>query len=307
LTAIASQQNCGTTNNPRCVSMQVLLAFTWLCAMTLIVYLVVLMFAIFINKKKDPTIWYVLMRRFPWSGTCAILFNTPPTPALPRFRSTVPIIHAPKPKHARLQRERIFSYRSGLSHEYQIEHYRPPSVLEPPTGQSRILEPPAAAAAPVKRLPMIPPIDADTADIMSSLYPLHVQQTMSSTNLVPVRPEAALIQRSVNAAPQAAGAPVQATLPPSPPPLGSWPQPDILLQPVSRGKRKQLPQALQLDHSSEDVGASCSPVGTRLRDRNAHSGGPSLNPPSSYSPMRPVGPRRRSGSSDMDRQPPSLA
>jgi len=312
LTAVESLGDCTTSDRtPKCVSAQVLLAFTWLCTMTLIIYFSVFIFAVVLNKKKDSTIWHSTMRKFPWAGTCAILVSAPPSPTQPRFQNTVPIIHAPRPKHARPndnQRSRIFSWRSGLSQEYQIEHYQPPSAMHVP---SQSIEPPPAAALPAVRASGLPPTEAEPAgsNFASSLYPLYMQHTIFDTasdlNIHPehTRPEAALTSTSTSSVAEVVQAPPQAVFPPSPPPLGNWPRPDILSQPVSRVKRKPVP--ISQGGLAGDAGASQRSSSGRWEDDIATGGRHQSTAPSSYAPMRPVGPRKKSGSYDMTTRPPS--
>lgn len=249
------------------------------------------------------------MRKFPWAGTCAILASAPPSPTIARFQNTVPIIHAPRPKHARPdgnQRSRIFSWRSGLSHEYQIEHYQPSGTTHVP---SRSVELPPAAALPVIRAPGLPPIEAEPVgnNFASSLYPLYMQQaivdTNSDLNVHPghTSPGAALMSTSTTSVAEVVQAPPQAILPPSPPPLGNWPRPDILSQPVLKVKRKPIP--ISQRGQIGDVGDS--PPSSSSRWEGDTSTGSRNQSPSSYAPMRPVGPRKRSGSYDVTTRPPS--
>lgn len=320
LTVITSQEDCTTTDQtPKCVSLQVLLAFTWLCALTLIIYLSTFMFAVFINKKKDPTVWHSMMRKFPWAGTCTILASAPPTPTLPRFvqNTTVPIIHAPKPKHARttaVKRPPVFSWRSGLSHEYHIEHYQPPASSQagPPShdphhAPSRSVELPPSAAPPVISAPVLPPIaepESSENNFGPSLYPMYMRQAIFNANTPETtRPEPALTHATIGAATRVARAPLHSALPPSPPPLGNWPRSDIISQPVKKGKRKPPPISTRGDFDSDNSEAGSYRVlaGSSQREREVHQ----PIAPSSFQPMRPSGPRRRSGSSDLSNRYPA--
>lgn len=243
------------------------------------------------------------MRKFPWDGTCAILASSPPTPTLPRFQNTVPIIHAPKPKRAHpnpTKRSSIFSWRSGLSHEYQIEHYRPTTVQ---VGTSQAASPPRAAAPPVVRAPALPPIEADMpeSNFASSLYPMYMQQTAINANSEPALPELALNSVSMSATVQVPRAPTRAALPPSPPPLGNWPRADIISRTPSKGKRR-TPPIPRGDFSGVSE-VLPSPSGSRTRPERADMSDGQSTAPSSFTLMRPIGPRRRSGSSDMTTRP----
>lgn len=243
-----------------------------------IVYFSVFMFALFVNKRKHSTIWHSMMRRFPWAETCAILAGpratrTPSvTPAFPAFvrKSSVPIIHAPKPKYARPNVSKRPSI-PGLSSEYQIEHYRPPptrlQTLAHDSSRPAALR--TAELPPGAVPPMISPAlsTMEEAEIMASnnfaslLYPMHVQQTILRTNTSePRRPEPALSQASSNVV----RAYANATFPPSPSPLGNWPRADILSQPVTKKKRKAPPPITPHDDSDQGnvVGTSSYVLGT---------------------------------------------
>lgn len=271
-----------------------------------IIYFSVFIFAVVLNKKKDSTIWHSSMHKFPWAGTCAILASAPPSPTLPRFQNTVPIIHAPRPKHARPdgnQRSRIFSWRSGLSQEYQIEHYQPSQSTHVP---SRSVELPQAAALPVIRTPGLSRVEADSAgsNFVSSFYPLYMQQAIVDPNSdLNVRPEAALASTSTTSVDRVVQAPPQAALPPSPPPLGNWPRADILSQPVSKVKRKPIPISQRGNFSDVEDSRPSSSI---RWDGDVTAGGRNQSSSSHGSmPMRPVGPRTRSGSHDTTTRPPS--
>ncbi|KAJ3560106.1 hypothetical protein NP233_g11050 [Leucocoprinus birnbaumii] len=235
---------------------------------------------------------------------------------MPRFvqNTSVPIIHAPKPKHARpdaAKRPPVFSWRSGLSHEYHIEHYQPPTSPQGRTSNSsrhapsRSVELPRAAAPPVISAPVLPPIaEPETSEnqFASSLYPMYMQQAVYNANTPETsttRPEPALTRPSVGASNHAARHPA---LPPSPPPLGNWPRRDIISQPTTKGKRKPPPLVARGDFDSDsEAGSSRVPVGARHRHGERESA-----VPSSFQSMRPAGPRRRSESSDMTSRHPPL-
>ncbi|KXN85477.1 hypothetical protein AN958_11281 [Leucoagaricus sp. SymC.cos] len=286
-----------------------------------VIYFSVFLFAIFINKGNDTTIWHSPMRKFPWAGTCTILASAPPTPKFAQFQSnTVPIIHAPKPKHARpnggTKRPPVFSWRSGLSHEYHIEHYHPPTTTTQQHGgpsTSRSVElPPAAAPPMIPAAPvLLPAEDTVTSDnyFASSLYPMHMQQAIFNANSeLPSRPEQALTHASAGAAIQVARIPLHAALPPSPPPLGSWPRPDIISKPVTKGKRKLPPSASPRGDFSGDIEVQGIPGSPSEPSKRREHQTPTqhFTAPSSFAPLRPAGPRRRSGSTDLTNRPPAL-
>jgi hypothetical protein len=261
------------------------------------------MFAVLINKKKDPTIWLSVMRKFPWSGTCVILANSPsPSPKVVEagIQNTVPIIRAPKPKHARPNpnhRDRIFSWRSGLSDEYQIEHFRPTtteSVLSPITNL------PLAATAPIVRASVLPALGADVPDkLASSLYPTYLQQTVLSPSPGSAQSRSVLNQSPMRVVPGTSLSLPQAGLPSSPSPLGDWPKPDIISRSVDKGKGKQASVP-----NNVAFAVPPSPSEARVRQDRPVSGQRYHTSPPSLLPTKPMGPRRRSESFDMTNKAP---
>ncbi|KAF8969977.1 hypothetical protein BDZ97DRAFT_176945 [Flammula alnicola] len=161
------------------------------------------------------------------------LKSTPASPSIPRFRpQSTPIIAAPRPRRISAIRNAILSYRSGLSLEYEIEHYQAPEpVAELDTSNDRPVPPvPAAAPSP----PPLQPVRQSTQQ----------QQPVFSTPFYH-----SAVQTAIEDQPQHRPQPPPPAqlgqirrLPPSPPPLGDWPRLDATSRP--RTKRKPLPHPL---------------------------------------------------------------
>ncbi|XP_006458213.1 hypothetical protein AGABI2DRAFT_115224 [Agaricus bisporus var. bisporus H97] len=293
LGVFASRENCNITDShSRCNSTLVMLAFTWFCAVSLLIYFSVFMFAVCINKKRDATIWVSTMRKFPWSGTCVILAGSPITPSpppLPVFQSgyqnAVPIIRAPKPKRALShpnRREPIFSWRSGLSDEYQIEHFSPVNVE---FGHSHIPNLPPAATAPIVRTSILPALGASAEDnFASSLYPSFLQPSIPIPSSEPARLRPVSNQPSMRAIPRSLPSLPQSNLPLSPPPLGDWPRPDIISRSTTKGKRKQAPVF------QDDSSFVAAPSESRVRQERPGPGEGQPISHSSFAPVRPMSP-----------------
>lgn len=201
-----------------CASSQVLQAFTWICAILLLGYFTLLFVLTMVKRRDDASIWHCNVRKFPLTKGQA-LKSAPTSPSLPRFHGQPPIIAAPRPRRIAAIREAILSYRSGLSSEYEIEHYQTPNL--PPVA--------APAARSTQKWPAPPP-------------PVHApvhQQPVSATPFYHTSVQLAIEDQQ----PQPP-APVQQVqvrrLPPSPPPLGDWPRLDAASRPRNT-KRKPLP------------------------------------------------------------------
>jgi len=223
-----------------CMSTQVLQAFTWICAICLLGYFILLVSAT-LKCKDDATIWNCSVRNFIWQQTCKTTASLPP---LPRFHTQAPVIAAPGPQRIITMPEAVLSYRSGLSLSYEIEHYQPPAPEATDLGPS--------ADAPLSPLLLQPP---------PRIFQQQPQQSSPAT-FAPFYPS--YIQTVINPvlSPQ-----LPQVLSPSPPPLGDWHRHDVTSLPA-RGKRKQnppapysftMPTAVQQCHDQPTRSRPCGP------------------------------------------------
>lgn len=219
-------------------------------------YLILLIIVSLIQYKRDARIWQCEVQNFPWADTRCILSSSPPSPSLPRFEKTAPSIVAPRPRRA--APAALYSYRSGLSPEYEIEHYRPPSTFAQPA-------PPEPAAFPVHRQAQERPAP--------SFYPQYMQASLAPTQAVSA-------QRQDNI--------------PSPPPLGVWPRPNIISQPTTRSNRARPPQSVTAGQAPA-AGTSPTPssqprsrpAGPRRRSESSEDNRPSRLDLSNISSFKP--------------------
>jgi len=180
-----------------CVSTQVLQGFTGALTIILFAYLLLLLVSCFVRRQHGSAVW---------QGTVSELHSLtarspiPSSPSAPRFLSKHTPLFAPKPRHPP-PLDLMYSYRSGLSPDYHIEHFHPP---EPP-------QPVASSSSTQPRGPG--PIS------VPAFYPQAVQSSLIKQPL-PVHQSARQ----------------QPTTSPSPPPLGNWPRKDIIQQPVRSRK-----------------------------------------------------------------------
>jgi hypothetical protein len=105
-----------------CSSTRVLMAFSWTCSISLFSYFFLLLLACVAYAKEDPQIWHCKVRRFP-EASLRSLRGASPSPT-----QNHPAIVAPKPRRA--VPAAMYAYRSGLSSQYDIEHFRPPTPVE---------------------------------------------------------------------------------------------------------------------------------------------------------------------------------
>ncbi|KIM49226.1 hypothetical protein M413DRAFT_21488 [Hebeloma cylindrosporum] len=210
--------------SPCASSSQVLQAFTWISAILLLGYFTLLFALTIIKRREDSSIWSYNVRKFPLMKGQA-LKSAPASPSLPRFRGQPPVIAAPRPRRIAAIRQAILSYRSGLSLDYEIEHYQTPDL--------------APVAAPARRT------QKWTAPSPSPPPPVHApvhQQPVFSSPFYHTSVQVAIEDQQPQPPP-----PVQQSqirrLPPSPPPLGDWPRLDAASRPRTT-KRKPLPQPL---------------------------------------------------------------
>jgi hypothetical protein len=260
---VRNGQLCNSnTSASSCASTQVLQAFTWICAISLLGYFILIFISAILKCKDDPTIWSCSVRKFFWQQT-----RKNATAPLPSFRNQVPVIAAPRPRRIITVPEAVLSYRSGLSLDYEIEHYQPPAPEATDLG-------PSAAGAPLPPLPLLfqpPSKPVSFAPVPASRVVQPPQKTMPAA-FAPFYPS--YIQTAINPGlpPQVQRLPQGRS--PSPPPLGDWPRRDAISLPA-RGKRKQNPPAPY---------SFTMPTAQQHHDQ--------LTRP------RPSGPRRRSNSGD---------
>jgi len=202
VTAITPSTVCKVPDH-ECTSVRVIMAFTWTTTAILLLYLLLLLTLSVMHSKYEPRIWQSYIRKSPWSGRHS-LSSTPTSPARPHFLKKSPSIVAPKPQRA--VPPAIYGYRSGLGPEYEIEHYHPPTPVIRP-------EPVLAASSTVNH------VEAKQQEntALPSLYP----QYMHSTTTIQSPYQAGQRNHS----------------PPSPPPLGDWPRPNIVMEPVRLKKK----------------------------------------------------------------------
>jgi len=232
VSAIAPDLLCGAQfvlgNNDTCTSTHVLLAFSWLSSLILLGYLVCLVSVAIVRQKQDPQIWHSSVVEFCRFDTRHGLGSTPTSPNLPRFHKT-PEMVAPQPR--RPFPTAVYSYRSGMGPEYQIEHFRPPSpAAERPAPLIPTAAPTQYSRQSTRLAPNQPLVPAP------SLYPRHLHSSLTPQQ--PSRPT-----------------------PASPPPLGNWPRANAVDQPL-HGKRKAPPTTFRFparDESDPDSGTGSAP------------------------------------------------
>lgn len=188
------------------------MAFTWICTLAckfiilyvgsfanryrlraVLAYFTMLFVLSILHHRNDSRIWQYNIHNFP-SLYPAPLPSASATPILPRFCRKPPTVFSPKPRRPDVVPAALYSYRSGLGSQYEIEHYRPPS------GPTERPVPPIPAATPRQQ-----PRTTTQAGLLPSvtLYPQYMQSVSQSW--------------------QSPQPPPQSYSPPSPPPLGNWP------------------------------------------------------------------------------------
>ncbi|KAF9246205.1 hypothetical protein BU15DRAFT_40329, partial [Melanogaster broomeanus] len=293
VTAIEPDLMCG---NPvtavACTSEHVLLAFTWICTIILLLYLLLLIFTVVTHQRDDPGVWNSSIRdlRFVTARQC--LSSAPSSPSAPRFKKRTQVdIYTPQP--LRPAPVPNYLHRAGLGSEYEIESFRPSfSATEHMEVESSWNLPeavplPSAMAAPVRPAPAM----ASSARLhsLTSPYPASGQR-----NIPKELPSSIVYAGQARPSP-----PTQSTSLPSPSPLGNWPQRDIMEQPV-KSRRRPPPSAFEFPkrHTTEPTSAS-SPPDPSSQPRPRRPSGPRMRTPSADSTLRPA-PLDLSGISNHD-------
>jgi len=241
-----------------CSSTQVLLAFTWICSIILLGYFLLLLISAIVYAKRNPRIWHQPVRHFELPESTNSVESAPTSTSGLTNRKSFMSIKAPRPR--RVVPPALFAHRQATSSEFKIEpfHIRPLST--------HIIRSPPVAAFPQQMVQNTRPVAAGYQ--ASSFYPAHMQTTLASL------PIGSLPTARIR------------DLPPSPPPLGSWPRLNAVSKPLHE-KRQQAPLAsLQVRTVTQDVSSGA------------------MSPPAART--RPSGPRSRSRSQtgDWTRPPP---
>ncbi|KAF5365792.1 hypothetical protein D9758_003242 [Tetrapyrgos nigripes] len=126
--SIAPSQMCSTNDQQTssCTSTRALMAFTWLCTITLLSYSFMICMSCVIYSIKDPRIWVTTIRDFSLFDSSRLNSQPPsPTPRATQKAPATPSIKAPQPRRP-VPTPDFSGHHSGLSAEYEIEHFQPP-------------------------------------------------------------------------------------------------------------------------------------------------------------------------------------
>jgi hypothetical protein len=188
-------------NGNSCVSVKLLMAFSWICTVNLFIYLILLVIASVVHQKRGDAVWSSQVRSYQWNFNfyCHQLRSSPEIP--------VPLhdapIQAPQPRRPILLLRRSRSMLSSLSRIGRRPE-RESGITEHYTRQS---------------------VTQQARPVLTTLYPLHVQAALGPTVEPPpltLPPRAT--QHFRNSLADSGG----------PPPFLNWPRPDIMSHPLPR-------------------------------------------------------------------------
>ncbi|TFL07025.1 hypothetical protein BDV98DRAFT_557128 [Pterulicium gracile] len=174
-----------------CQSSQVLLAFIWICFMTLASYTILLAFPAYRCQASDSRVWNHPVNRFRWSNQRKCRLHSPSSPtaqAKPRFNQDDFVVAAPVARRA--QNPLSYTHRFGLGSDYEIEHYRPPSHHG--AKQVSLNDPPLPTqTAPIAQpAPIQTPHALDmTSNAGPSLHPERMKAAFLPSRREPVQPQ----------------------------------------------------------------------------------------------------------------------
>jgi len=281
-----------------CSSTQVLMAFTWICSVCLLAYLLLVVIAAYRHSKNDRRVWTRAIRHMTLSQPESAAPPLPPARPVAQRRSFMSIV-APRPR--RLAPSALYAFSGGFGNDEKLQSY----MYQEPQGRNRqsiqqnsYIPPPMPAAAPPRRLVQRARESALPAG--HSFYPQNVQVAMQGTSTIPGDSQTRY-QRPQRPRDQ----------PRTPPPLGNWPRADILSQPVVRGNTRRSSSNRQPSGPPTSARPNASP---RSSPRTAPASRPLMlvaSPPPSAPPVsfsaqrqRPSGPRSRAMSRERSRPPP---
>ncbi|THU92205.1 hypothetical protein K435DRAFT_216113 [Dendrothele bispora CBS 962.96] len=207
--SVAPSEMCsGPQDESTCTSTRTTTAFTWICTISLLSYSFTVLASCIIYSIKDPRIWHCSIREFSFCDSSR-LHSQPPSP-IPqdpqKARATTPSIKAPQPRRPPATAN-LYNHRSGLSAEYEIEHFQPPVQYT--------------------NISSVPPAHESGSRVLGSgygsLYPQVVQPTDMSRRNTSTRLTSFQSQKNLLEHPE---------------PVIDWPRSDVLSRPVSPRSRK---------------------------------------------------------------------
>jgi len=180
------------------------MAFSWICTINLLIYVVFLVISAVLHQKQDDSVWSAQVRSYPWYHHfyCHKLGSSPEISPPDR---QVPIA-APQPRRPiRIPTRSMLSSRS-----VERTHDQPSRITQPH---------------------VLPPAMQEARQVPTALYPLHIQAVWEPT----IGPSP---RRVTSFSPGSAHSPQHLQRSPpdggSPPPLWDWPRADIMSQPLPR-------------------------------------------------------------------------
>jgi hypothetical protein len=232
-----------------CTSTRVLMAFTWICTGTLLIYLVVLTSCAMFHQSFDTQVWHATARDFAWFSTRSSLESVPASPV--KDKQELPTMAAPQPRHPM---PRISSEPWELNSREAAVHpvQRPPQVHESTFTRQAYVPAACPPTVPAEPPRANKPLQLSKPSMIPSLYPEHM------SSVIPLSARSSLLRQSIQADP-------------TPPPLGDWLRKSASDQ---RTRRKQPQPALH--HTSSLVVQSSPPAARETSVR--HPVGPRHGP-----------------------------
>jgi len=144
-----------------CVSTRVILAFSWLCTLFLLGYLILLVVSTLMHRNENPEIWSANVRSFDWGGARSYLNRTgPKVLELPRFvEKTRPgTIIAPKPQRPADKIMPVNRSGSITEHGFQLRTDRTAPVAPVKQSTAAAFYPQHMQSALAPQAPYLPPM-----------------------------------------------------------------------------------------------------------------------------------------------------
>jgi hypothetical protein len=273
-----------------CASTQILMAFTWVCAVCLFGYFLLVFISAVVYSRTNPRIWNRALRHFSVSDMPDSA--APPLSSLPRKRKSLVSIIAPRPRYA--APPSLYAFSNGFGSEDDQRNMAESSRAPHRTSHRQV---PPLPTTPPQRYMVQRARESQAALPVSSLYPQHVRAAMADTATRRMEPLPTLAQWSSSPSP------------PPPQPLGDWPRLDVLSQPV-RGKVRKSSMNVHTKYTTAGKdGSRTVPTSTTVHAKMSMTttmAAPSVPPLALTVPSRsrPSGPRSHANSRDWSRPPP---
>lgn len=169
--------NVNGLSSDACTSSTVLIAFAWLCAFCLLVYLIGLSICAIVHQEDDSKVWHASVRFFPWFGVKTRLGSAPPTPTTTQIKGWAKPFRLARNTPKKTAHSAAFS-EVDLEAGGKVDFPRSPVTapqMKQSKGKSIVVPPPVASAYPAMQSKSQQPLSMKSAQLPMGELPRSMQ------------------------------------------------------------------------------------------------------------------------------------